>query len=283
MQGWVKIHREITNHEIWGDKPFAKGQAWLDLILFANYTDRTVLLGNSKETVCKGSLITSELKLMERWGWGRKKVRLFLNFLESEKMITLKRASKGTTITIVKYGVYQVCENDEGQQKNSKGTAQEQRRNSVGPAQEHKQERNKDNKERKEEDIIMASEDTVQQISSAEIKTILDSWNTLQSYGIRPVSRMTTSSRRYKMLSARIREYGVEDVLQAIENIKISDFLLGRKSDFMITFDWFILPNNFPKVFSGNYINRLGGGTGGNSGRATKTYDDRITDSEPLF
>lgn len=278
MQGWVKIHREITNHEIWGDKPFAKGQAWLDLILLANYTDRTVLLGNSKETVCRGSLITSELKLMERWGWGRKKVRLFLNFLETEKMVTLKRNNKGTTITIVKYGFYQVCGNAEEQQKNSKGTEQEQRGASAGT-----QTRKKDKKERKEEDIITVSKDTVRQISSAEIKTILDSWNTLQSYGIRPVSRMTTSSRRYKMLSARIREYGVEDVLQAIENIKISDFLLGRKSDFMITFDWFVLPNNFPKVFSGNYINRPGGGTGGNSGRATKTYDDRITDSEPLF
>lgn len=283
MQGWVKIHREITNHEIWGDKPFAKGQAWLDLILLANYTDRTVLLGNSKETVRRGSLITSELKLMERWGWGRKKVRLFLNFLETEKMITIKRASKGTTITLVKYGIYQVSEKSEEQQKYSKGTTEEQQRNNEGTAKEHKQERKNDKKERKEEDIIMASEDAVQQISSTEIKTILDSWNTLQSYGIRPVSRMTTSSRRYKMLSARIREYGVEDVLQAIENIKISDFLLGRKSDFMITFDWFVLPNNFPKVFSGNYINRPGGGTGGNSGRAAKTYDDRITDSEPLF
>lgn len=37
-------------------------------------------------------------------------------------MTTIKRASKGTAITIVKYGVYQVLENPEGQQKNSKGT-----------------------------------------------------------------------------------------------------------------------------------------------------------------
>ena len=280
MQGWVKIHREITGHEIWGDKPFAKGQAWLDLILLANYTDRTVLLGSFKETVGRGSFITSELKLMERWGWGRKKVRLFLNFLESEKMITLNRNNKRTMITIVKYGVYQVLENPEGQQKNSKGTAEEQRRNNAGTAKEHKQERKK---ERKEEDIITVSKDTVQQIGAAEIKTIMDAWNELQSYGVRPVSRMTTKSQRYEMLSARIREYSAAEVLCAIENIKNSDFLLGRKTDFMITFDWFVRPNNFSKVFSGNYINRSGGGASGNLGRTTKTYDDRITDSESLF
>ena len=64
-------------------------------------------------------------------------------------------------ITIVKYGVYQVFENPEEQQKNSKGTAEEQRRNNEGTAKEHKQERKK---ERKEEDIITVSKDTVQQI-----------------------------------------------------------------------------------------------------------------------
>ena len=183
-------------------------------------------------------------------------------------------------ITIVKYGVYQVFENPEEQQKNSKGTAEEQRRNNEGTAKEHKQERKK---ERKEEDIITVSKDTVQQIGFSEIKTIMDAWNDLQSYGIRPVSRMTTKSQRYEMLSARIREYSAAEVLRAIENIKNSDFLLGRKTDFMITFDWFVRPNNFLKVFSGNYFNRSGGGTSGNFGRTTKTYDDRITDSESLF
>lgn len=76
-------------------------------------------------------------------------------------MTTIKRASIGTAITIVKYGVYQVLENPEEQQKNSKGTAEEQRRNNAGTAEEHKQERKK---ERKEEDIITVSKDTVQQI-----------------------------------------------------------------------------------------------------------------------
>jgi DNA replication protein DnaD len=73
----------------------------------------------------RGSFITSELKLMERWGWGRKKVKLFLNFLESQKMIERNANNKRTAITIVNYGFYQDCDLPKEQQKNSKRTAKE--------------------------------------------------------------------------------------------------------------------------------------------------------------
>ena len=75
MQGWIKIHRDLLDNELWSDKPFTKGQAWVDLLLLANHRDKNVLLGNCTELVERGSFITSELKLMERWGWGRKKVK----------------------------------------------------------------------------------------------------------------------------------------------------------------------------------------------------------------
>ena len=53
---------------------------------------------------------------------------------------------------------------------------------------------------------------------------------------------------------ARIREYGVSNVLTAIDKIAVSDFLQGKNNKgWVITFDWFVLPSNFPKVFEGNY------------------------------
>ena len=57
-------------------------------------------------------------------------------------------------------------------------------------------------------------------------------------------------------MNARIKEYGIDEVLAAIERIKNSDFLKGNnKRGWMITFDWFVLPNNFPKVHDGHYEN----------------------------
>lgn len=82
------------------------------------------------EEVKRGSFITSELKLMDRWGWGRKKVQLFLKFLESESMIVRSANNKRTAITIVNYDVYQY-----------QGTSKEQQKNNKGTSKAHKQER----------------------------------------------------------------------------------------------------------------------------------------------
>jgi len=87
-------------------------------------------------------------------------------------------------------------------------------------------------------------------------KPIISAWNNLSGYGISPVSRLSTTSTRCKMLRARVKEYGEEAVIKAIESIAQSDFLTGKVSNFTITFDWFVKPNNFPKVLEGNYLNK---------------------------
>lgn len=137
MSGWIKIHRDMLYHEIWSDKPFSKGQAWIDLILLANHSDNKCMVGNKVETIKRGSFITSELKLMDRWGWGRKKVQLFLKFLEGESMIVRNANNKRTAITIVNYDVYQY-----------QGTAKEQQKINRRASKEHKQERKKCKNER---------------------------------------------------------------------------------------------------------------------------------------
>jgi len=137
-QGWVSIHRSIQDHWLWEEKPFDKKSAWIDLILLANHKDNSFLLGNQLIEVPMGSLITSEMKLSERWGWGRKKVRNFLKLLEKDNMIVKKTDSKKTTLTIVKYTVYQNLEKEKGQRRNSEGTAREQQGASQGTAKEQR-------------------------------------------------------------------------------------------------------------------------------------------------
>lgn len=104
--------------------------------------------------------------------------------------------------------------------------------------------------EDKEEDINnnIVSDDTIRR---TEIQRVVDAWNQI---GVNPVSKMIASSTRYKMISSRIREYGIDDVLKAIENIKQSEFLRGgSKNGWCISFEWFARPNNFPKVLEGQY------------------------------
>ena len=107
MIGWIKLHRKIQDHWIYQEKrKFSRYEAWLDLLMLANHKDNKVLLGNELLLVEKGSFITSELKLMERWSWGKGKLRSFLEMLESDGMIIRKTDRKKTTITICNYSVY---------------------------------------------------------------------------------------------------------------------------------------------------------------------------------
>ena len=103
-QGWVAIYRQIQDHWLWKEKPFDKGRAWIDMLLLANHEEDKILYGNELVIVERGSFVTSELKLMERWGWGKSKTRAFLNLLQNDGMIERKTDRKKTAITIVNYG-----------------------------------------------------------------------------------------------------------------------------------------------------------------------------------
>jgi hypothetical protein len=266
MQGWIKIHRDLLDNELWSDKPFTKGQAWVDLLLLANHKDKNVLIGSHAEMVERGSFITSELKLMERWGWGRKKVKLFLNFLESQKMIERNANNKRTAITIVNYGFYQDCDLPKEQQKNSKGTAKEQQRDSRGTAKGHKQERKN---ERMKEYI-----DTDVSIMQHSISAIIDAWNQLEPYGIKMIYRINPGSKRCTSLIALLEQFGEEKVIQAVDKVKQSDFLQGKTDTrFSLNFDWFINPDNFEKILDGKYAEKFKKPTKNNNNFERRQYD----------
>jgi len=85
---------------------------------------------------------------------------------------------------------------------------------------------------------------------------LIEKWNELPDT-ISKISTLKKDTQRYKMLSQRINEYGSDKILEAIDKIKQSSFLLGQnKSGWTITFEWFVRPNNFIKVLEGNYIDK---------------------------
>ena len=85
-------------------------------------------------------------------------------------------------------------------------------------------------------------------------QNIVEAWNRLSSYGIKPIRNIAEGSNRATQLSSRIKQYGEDAVLEAISKIENSSFLQGKNNrGWMIVFDWFIKPSNFPKVLEGNY------------------------------
>ena len=91
-------------------------------------------------------------------------------------------------------------------------------------------------------------------IKKADIDKVISEWNSID--GIPKVTKLATGTKRYKMLKQRIEEYSLNDVLKAIENVRNSDFLTNKWKGF--NFEWFVKPNNFPKVLEGNYNKESG-------------------------
>ena len=235
QKGWVAIYRQVQDHWLWKDKPFSKGQAWIDILLLANHDDNKFLLGNELVEVKCGSFITSEIKLTERWGWSKTKVRAFLSLLQNDKMIVKKSDSKKTTITIVNYSDYAVFETAEKPQKNYEKTAEKPQKNT----------NNNDNNDNNENNY----------------KYIKDIYNEICV----SFPRLTVlSDRRKQAIKARLKTYTIDDFKLLFEKAEASDFLKGSNNrDWQASFDWLIKDANMAKVLDGNYDSKRKVGANG--------------------
>ena len=103
----------------------------------------------------------------------------------------------------------------------------------------------------KEVESIETSDDV--SCRSEDRQAVVSAWNAL---GLSQITKLIPGTNRYKQLNARIKEYGLDKVLEAIDNVRQSSFLRGQnKNGWIAAFDWLIKPNNFCKVLDGNYAN----------------------------
>lgn len=119
--GYIAIFRDIMDHWVWKQKPFSKGQAWIDLILLATHKTEKKPYKDRIIEYERGKIYKSELEFSTRWGWNRKTVHLFLKQLESDGMIEVIWTTQGTTITIVNYDFYQTPKKRDGQRTGQRG------------------------------------------------------------------------------------------------------------------------------------------------------------------
>lgn len=116
-------------------------------------------------------------------------------------------------------------------------------------------EKEEEKEEEKERDIDIDINNISKDIlSSNKLLPVIEAWNKLN---LSKVVNIRANSTRAKLLNSRIKDVGIEKVIEAIESINYSDFLKGQNDrSWCITFDWFIKPNNFIKVLEGNYLNK---------------------------
>ena len=273
-EGWIKTYRKLQECWLWKiNEPFDKRSAWVDLLLSANHADKKICFNGKLITIERWQILTSIRKLSEKWMWSTNKVYRFLKMLESDNMLQRESDNDRTLLTIVNYSIYQCSEYtneyiNEYSIGNTDGYTNETPTNTVS---EYKQECKEYKNEKNVKNNYTVSKDTVRQTDA--VRRVVDEWNTLSKCGIAQVERLKSGSNRYAMLVARIKEYGLDAVLKAIDNIRHSKFLQGKsdsKRCWVITFDWFVRPNCFPKVLECQY----------NDDNASGSSQQSITDKQ---
>ena len=238
MSGWFKIHRKMKKHPLINKDPDHLA-VWMWLLYEVEFEPRDIMFKgkiftlNPGQTTCGINLISSETKV------NRSKVYRILKSLENETLIEIHRSSKCSLVTVVNWGKYQQSETQSETQVKLKRNSSETQ---VKTSEEYKNKRTKEYKDTK-----VSSSDTC-------VQRVVEEWNSLSSVGVKSIKKLSSGTKRYESLIARVNQYGVDEVINAINEIRYSSFLRGGSAKgWCITFDWFVLPNNFIKVLEGNY------------------------------
>lgn len=257
---WIKIETEMFNNvKIGHIRKLPEGNnivlIWVMLLTMAGRCNANGLIFLTENIPYNEKLLADEL------GFDESVIQLALTALENFGMIT----RDGNMLAIPGWEEHQNIEGMDKIREQNRIRKQKQRErqklaieqdmsrdSSRDVTQQNKIKNKKEELDKEKDNNLIVSKDTIRQ---TDVRRVIEEWNKLQDVGIAPVTRMKSSSKRYKMLQTRIREYGIDDVIKAISKIRESDFLLGKKTDFIAKFDWFITPTYFPKILDGFYDN----------------------------
>lgn len=82
-------------------------QAWIDLLLLANFADRVTFIRGNRVTIKRGQVAYSREWFSGRWRWSRGRVERFLSMLENDRKIVQRKSHIISVVTIVNYDFYQ--------------------------------------------------------------------------------------------------------------------------------------------------------------------------------
>ena len=259
VSGYIKIDRKIVDWEWYKD--INTYRLFTHMLFKANWKDARFM----GKVIKRGSFVSSYAKLAEETMLTIREVRTAVEHLKATGELTVKSYNKYSVFTVTNYCRHQDTDTQSGKRVSVKRHSNDNLSTVKGHSNDiltttiEEEKEKEEEKEREERNNIIVSKDTIR---PTDVKLAADRWNALAAFGIKPIKKISPGTKCYDNLRARIKQYGIDDVISAMDNISQSDFLQGRnKKGWTITFDWFVLPNNFIKVLEGNYDNNGKTGT----------------------
>lgn len=280
-RGYIALWRKIEDHPFYNEpRVFSKYEAWLDLLRDAQHEKepKKVVIGMTVLTCHYGELLRSIRTYARQWNWSEAKVRRFLKLLKKMGQIDYKSEGKTTRIIIINYALYDP--------RRRKGDAEATRERNTSDAQP-----TTDNNGNNEKNVNKNISPYGDMSPESHPETSSGSGSGVESGSNQSPSakeKKTTPNcpqedikaiyheelpelpsirvwgeASQKNLRARWREAPERQSLEWWRKffrdfIRPSDFLMGRKTDFLASLDWIAKPQNFQKIMNGNYVNRNG-------------------------
>tara|TARA_B100002003_G_C14125543_1_gene541344 strand:+ start:636 stop:1346 length:711 start_codon:yes stop_codon:yes gene_type:complete len=224
MNGWIKLHRKITQTSFYKDSQAV--HLAIHLLLKANHSDVKIIFNNEEVSIKRGSMITGRHALSRETGIHESTIYRKLKVLEKVGFSHIKSNNKYSIITIINYDAYN-CINYQGEQHI------EQPENN-----QRTQTRMNKNDKKKEK----------------ELSPLQNLWNT-NCIRLKKVAG-NSKSRRDKEVS-RLKERDLDSWAIVFGKLNESDFCCGENDkNWKVSYDWIIKnESNALKVLEGNFEN----------------------------
>jgi hypothetical protein len=154
MPGYIKLFRDLKEHELWKIKrKFSKAEAWIDIIFRCNHKCERILHGYQKLLVKRGQFISSNYELGNEWGWSESSARKFIEYCVESGMMKIFPTKKYTLYEVSNYCVYQGVDT-EGFEQVTERTENAQKTHKKRTARAQKTPNNNDNNDNNEKKDI---------------------------------------------------------------------------------------------------------------------------------
>jgi hypothetical protein len=158
MPGYIKLYRDLQYNTLWHEKPYTRGQAWVDMLLRCNHICAQMGPQYQSVWILRGQFLLSNVKLGEAWGWSEKTVRRFMDYLENESMVKIIFHNKFTVYEVIKYAELQALDTElfEAATRRAKAEQKPSKRRARAERMPTNNNDNNDNNDKKLKDIYVS-------------------------------------------------------------------------------------------------------------------------------
>lgn len=227
MNGYIKLYRKLLENKIFDNEKLLK--VWVWCLLKATYKEHDQLVGLQTVHLMPGQFIFGRFKNAEELKINPNTLKKYMEFLSSERLISIKSTNKFSVVTVVNWELYQ---------------SEEENNTNKIPTKYQQNTTNKKVKKEKNNTPLTPH------------KEILEIFHSLCP-SLPKIKQLTDN--RIKHLNARWGECeSIEQFRQLFIKAEKSDFLSGRRPNdrnWRCDFDWLINQQNMAKVLEGKYDN----------------------------